>query len=338
MTSDDVEIRVGDCVEIMSGMMESSVDAIVTDPPYNLTANKKGGTGIASLNLNHPGGRSRITTGFMGKPWDGDGVSFNRNIWAQVLRIAKPGAHLVAFGGTRTFHRLACAIEDAGFEIRDCLSWIYGTGFPKSLNFSEGRGTALKPAWEPIILARKPLDGTVKANAEKHGTGGLNINACRVDLVGVEEHRTPGAGAVESGFYREGNYSKNPYQAERMAAGKNPRYNPTGRWPANLVIDEEAAAMLDKQIGGASRFFYCAKASRKERGEGNNHPTVKPVALIRWLVRLVTPPNGLVLDPFVGSGTTGIACLAEGKRFVGIEKQPEYVEIAKRRIAAEIDQ
>jgi hypothetical protein len=342
----------------MALMDAASVDAIVCDPPYGLS--------------------------FMGKGWDHGvpGVEF----WTEALRVAKPGAHLVAFGGTRTFHRLAVAIEDAGWEMRDCLSWLYGSGFPKSHNGPWG-GTALKPAWEPVLLARKPLVGTVAANVAEYRTGGLNIDVCRI--AGAKPDTTRGAGGAN------GRYGAIGAQGRILDDG-------AGRWPANVCLDEDAAAMLDAQsgqltsnsgnlaqydgkqvnaygvyakrsdkgrsdTGGASRFFYCAKASRKEREAGldgmperaatarhamtslpdlrmdheqsrrptaNHHPTVKPVALMRWLCRLVTPPGGLILDPFTGSGTTGVAAVREGFQFVGIEQDAEYVEIARRRIEA----
>ena len=330
MTNDTTTARLltGDCRELMAAMPTASVDAIVTDPPYGLA--------------------------FMGKGWDHavPGVEF----WTEALRVAKPGAHLLAFGGTRTFHRLACAIEDAGWEIRDCLSWLYGSGFPKSHNGPWG-GTALKPAWEPIIMARKPLAGTVAATVAAHGTGGLNIDGCRI---GTDEDRTRPRGSFP--------HSDDAWGNGRLAFTES---HPAGRWPANVALDEDAAAMLDEQTGeirtqriekpsdcaetgewgtlqgrrgargysdtgGASRFFYCAKASRSEREagtDGNGHPTVKPVALMRWLVRLVTPVDGVVLDPFTGSGTTGVAAVQEGRRFIGCEREAEYVEIARRRIA-----
>jgi site-specific DNA-methyltransferase (adenine-specific) len=312
----------------------------------------------------------------------------------EALRVLKPGGHLLAFGGSRTFHRLTVAIEDAGFEIRDCLSWLYAQGFPKSMNIGDGRGTALKPAWEPIIMARKPLIGTVAANMTAYGTGGLNIDACRIATDGEKLVR-PAVARTDNAVYG-------------LGLGAGVQDEPLGRWPANVILDETAAELLDEQsgertsgkpagtrnatigfstgitpgavalsgygdTGGASRFFYCAKASRAERNAGldgmpeverqtqgrdvvrvidrrdgkgpvpvnaqirpaaNHHPTVKPVALMRWLVRLVTPPDGLVLDPFAGSGSTGVACAHEGFRFIGIEREEEYAEIARRRIAA----
>lgn len=318
-----------DCLDAMRAMEADSIDAIVTDPPYGLVQNKRGGSGAASVNLNSPHGRSRIGTGngpggFMGKEWDScvPGVPF----WTEALRVAKPGAHLVAFGGTRTFHRLACAIEDAGWEVRDCLSWLYGSGFPKSLNVGSGRGTALKPAWEPAIIARKPLAGTVAANVLAHGTGAINVDACRID---VEDGAALGRNnKIGNNGWKNSSGGKNA-QALRIDAGLPQQ----GRWPANVALDEEAAAML----GEPARFFYTAKASRKERGEGNTHPTVKPTALMRWLVRLVTPPGGLVLDPFAGSGTTLLAARAEGFRSVGIEREAEYVDIIRRRLSESRD-
>lgn len=336
-------LHLGDCVEILRAMPGGSVDACVTDPPYGL--------------------------GFMGKAWDCDvpGADFA----AELFRVLKPGAHACLFGGTRTFHRLTAALEDAGFDVRDVLSWLYGTGFPKSLDVAkhdgcaawEGWGTALKPAWEPVILVRKPLIGTVAENVLAHGTGGLNIDATRIE--GAKPATTRGAGG--------GNGRYDPIGAQGRVEDDG-----RGRWPANVVLDEAAAELLDAQAGdagggfgrrgssarrrdcysasdktaskafsrrnltgevvgygdsgGASRFFYVAKPGREERGDGNTHPTVKPVELMRWLVRLVTPQGGVVIDPFMGSGTTGIAVHAEHAAFVGVEREPEYFEIARRRV------
>lgn len=285
------DIKHGDCREVMATLAADSIDAIVSDPPYGLS--------------------------FMGKGWDHGvpGVEF----WTEALRVAKPGAHLLAFGGTRTYHRLACAIEDAGWEVRDCLIWVYGSGFPKSHNLDgerKGWGTALKPAHEPIILARKPLAGTVAENVLAHGTGAINVDGCKVgtDKVQTSAHKTLGDG-IKYG-------TSKPFPASEVRIG---------RWPANFIHDgsEEVTQLL----GDAARFFYCPKASKADRDEDNSHPTVKPTDLMRYLCRLVTPPNGLVLDPFTGSGSTGKAALLEGFRFLGIEREAEYVEIARARCA-----
>ena len=419
----------GDCAEQMRGLAGGCVDAIVTDPPYGLNFMGKdfdnpkmmGQAVVMHGGLQHyPKGEKR--TGYA----DCDMLMFQSYmtpIFAEALRVAKPGAHLLAFGGTRTYHRLACAIEDAGWEIRDCIMWVYGSGFPKSMDVSKaidkamgakrtevigarhrnvkpyddgngwnannttgdyqymapatseaaawnGWGTCLKPACEPIVVARKPLEGTVSANVLKYGTGAINIDACRVPYESADDKASarpqgtatakPGAlaGGIQNNAYRK---SFAPTEAQ-------------GRFPANLIHDgsEEVLALFpdtkgalapvygkqgnqkchtgDNGIYGhyeqrdtpmfprndtssAARFFYCAKASRSERGEWNVHPTVKPLALMRYLVRLVTRPGGLVLDPFMGSGTTGVASIQEGMNFIGIEKDPHYYEIAQRRIS-----
>lgn len=318
-------IHVEDCVEAMRGMADGSVDSIVTDPPYALE--------------------------FMGKAWDYDvpGV----DVWREALRVLKPGGHLLSFGGSRTYHRMACAVEDAGFEIRDQIMWVYGSGFPKSHNGPWG-GTALKPAHEPIVVARKPLVGTVAANVLAHGTGALNIDGCRID--GPKPATTRGAGG------RNGRYGPLEAQGRIEDDGR-------GRWPANLIHDgsdevlaafpaapgQQGVARTDGEAqgnavfgalkhvtsqpaprgdtGSAARFFYCAKASRADRGADNNHPTVKPTELMRYLCRLVTPPGGVVLDPFAGSGSTGKAAVREGFAFIGCEIDPAYADIAVRRIA-----
>ena len=244
-------IHVGDCRDVLAAMPDASVDSIVTDPPYELTAGKRGGTGTASMNVNSPAGRARIGTGgFMGQQWDATGIAHNVEMWAECLRVLKPGGHLLAFGGTRTFHRLACAIEDAGFELRDSVlnlhgggdcpwlaAWGFGSGFPKSLDVSKalqasdlwrGWGTALKPAFEPIVMARKPLVGTVAANVLAHGTGGLNIDACRVptsdDLNGGrysdnkrgDDGNTYGSGIHQLTVDTDGSGAKDGNEASRL--------------------------------------------------------------------------------------------------------------------------
>ncbi len=422
------KVHCADCLELTKQIPSNSIDSLLSDPPYGLE--------------------------FMGKDWDKGlpGIRF----WREFLRITKPGGFLLCFGGTRTYHRLACAIEDAGWEIRDCMMWLYGSGFPKSHNISKaidkaagakrkqiktsmgptgnkyakglgddrpwmqtaakigyhehdsnnpattlakiwnGYGTALKPAWEPIIVAMKPLDGTFAHNAETHGVAGLNIDGGRIP---APEGLTKGGCTKYGGMFGSGDKVTNPEGHSQ------------GRWPANLLLDEEAGAMLDEQTGtlksgilkprkkpdknpikmnaskeitsswpgdsgGASRFFYCAKTSRKERNMGmedcedkllarsggaqgaenrgekeylqkhiglnrvavvkNNHPTVKPLALMKYLCTLLKMPSTgqIILDPFLGSGTTGMACKELGIAFIGIEKELEYCEIAVKRIAA----
>jgi len=315
-------------------------------------------------------------------------------LWAiDCLRVLKPGGHILAFGGSRTYHRMACAIEDAGFEIRDQIMWLYGSGFPKSSNQDgewEGWGTALKPAHEPIVVARKPLIGTMAANLAAHGVGALNIDGCRVSTDGEVIKLALGDPAKRSGVVGSdlgiSGASKEKFQAAQRASIE--RANEMGRWPANVIHDgsdevldafpnapgqmastsssrktqnvygemrrgngreNEPSADSDNDgavgfkmkpgarrldSGSAARFFYCAKASKKDRGEGNVHPTVKPTDLMRYLVRLVTPPNGTVLDPFMGSGSTGRGAVLEGFNFIGIEMSTEYMDIADARIAA----
>lgn len=286
----------GDCLEVLRTMQDNSVDAVVTDPPYGLS--------------------------LMGKRWDYDVPA--TEVWAECLRVLKPGGHLLAFAGTRTQHRMAVRIEDAGFQIRDMIAWVYGNGFPKSHNLQgdwQGWGTALKPALEPITVARKPLVGTVAENVLAHGTGVINVDGCRV---GPGEY-VPGGGngkANNGGMF-------GGHETKGTRAIVEPHIQ--GRWPANLIHDGDSAADM---LGVAARFFYCAKASKADRGDGNVHPTVKPTDLMRYLCRLVTPPGGIVLDPFIGSGSTGKAAVLEGFKFIGIEREAEYLEIARARIAA----
>ena len=430
------ELHRGSNIELLRGMASNSVDSIVTDPPYEL--------------------------GFMGKTWDSKGIAFNVEMWRECLRVLKPGGYLLAFGGTRTFHRMACAIEDAGFELRDTIMWVYGSGFPKSLDVSkaidgtltagrsdslalrdvnetrpgeatvrptstnghrgivgsgdagpsvkrkeaateaarqwQGWGTALKPALEPITMARKPLVGTVAANVLAHGTGALNIDGCRVLVDGEERAPITSKGGLPVRHTehapREGGVVAQPHEL--------------GRWPANLIHDgsDEVLAAFPKASGAlapvrgtepsgkkdstfgefagrapsdqrdgggsAARFFYCAKASRADRNEGceelpakalnwssgeanpgsfqsantdrtarNHHPTVKPTELMRYLVRLVTPAGGNVLDVFNGSGSTGKAAVLEGMRYIGLELDEDadgkpigYIAISEARIEA----
>ena len=437
-TDDAVTLYHGDCLDVLRDLPDASIDAVVTDPPYEL--------------------------GFMGKGWDTTGVAYRVDLWRECLRVLKPGGHLLAFGGTRTWHRLACAIEDAGFEVRDSIAWLHSQGFPKSLDVSksidkaagaerevvgtaitgaaytrgdkrnaddgfeggqvvrdvtapatddarrwQGWGTALKPAFEPVVVARKPLAGTVASNVLAHGTGALNVDATRV---GTNAGWSYPNGAGGNGFH--GGVGRSP-DGTRTA----PVVAAAGRWPANVILDESQAAELDRQSGvltsganptrrgsdkfrdaygdftgqaecepargadsgGASRFFYVAKAPTSERprvkadapqeaviersprcakcgyqrvnvGESvckcaepewvkeqrdyTAHPTVKPLDLMRWLVRLVTPPGGVVLDPFVGSGTTAEACVIEGFRCIAIEREADYLPLIVQRLTKPI--
>lgn len=303
--SKNVNLLLGDSAQKLKELPDNSVDSIVTDPPYGLS--------------------------FMGKKWDYDVPSVD--IWKEALRVLKPGGHLLSFGGTRNYHRLVVNIEDAGFEIRDCIQWLYGSGFPKSHNIKEGEfkgwGTALKPANEPICVARKPLEGTVAQNVAKYGCGAINIDGSRVtpqekDDYGRSAANSKGTVNAHDGF--EGKSFKIAERDAEYASG-------LGRWPANIILDEVAAEMLPIQNKqSVSRFFYVAKASKSERGEDNIHPTVKPINLMQYLISLVTPPNGTVLDPFMGSGSTGVAAKNLNRNFTGIELSAEYLEIAKKRI------
>ncbi|AJG18790.1 DNA-methyltransferase [Cupriavidus basilensis] len=411
-------LHLGDCLDVLRTLAEASVDAIVTDPPYHLTDSSRG-SHARSSNPAMPHGRHRIgDKGFMGKVWDGGDIAHRVELWLECLRVLKPGGHLLAFAGTRTYHRMACAIEDAGFDLRDQLGWLYGSGFPKSRNLDgqwQGWGTALKPAWEPICMARKPLAGTVAANVQAHGTGALNIDACRV---GTDDALRAGAGGTWDAMHKhEGRGRAGEASAERrytsqggtdFAMKPGPRGgDAAGRWPANVIHDGspevlaafaqfgenkgQTAALATRNsdktrntfgtfagqtdaefqphdsLGSAARFFYCAKASRTDRNEGcehlerqplhwsngvqnpgsfqsegtdktsqNNHPTVKPTELMGYLCRLVTPPGGVVLDPFMGSGSTGKAAMREGFRFIGIDMTAEYLGIARARIEHEL--
>ena len=402
----------GNNLDILPTLSDNSVDSIVTDPPYEL--------------------------GFMGKKWDSSGIAYSVELWTECLRVLKPGGHLLSFGGTRTYHRVAVAIEDAGFEIRDNMAWLYGSGFPKSLDVSKaidksagaerrvlgkkewsnsenhftpgqdhtkrvnlditapstpeaqqwnGWGTALKPAHEPIIVARKPLIGTVAHNVLTHGTGALNIDGSRIG------HNEP------IKIMKAQNQESKGFGQSIGRSEETTELSAKGRFPANIILDEHTAGLLDEQSGlskstdsvrnnsarqsnsfgasvnhtglghsdsgGASRFFYVAKASKRDRNEGldglpksqpvggadkwtetnrrrgegvtrepssNFHPTVKPTALMEYLVKLVTPPNGTVLDPFTGSGSTGKAAILNGFDFIGIEMTEDYLPIIKARL------
>ena len=409
-----VELVLGDCLEELDKISDNSIDAIVTDPPYGLTSITKrfGKKGSAPAKYGNDGSFARLSKGFMGKEWDGSGIEYNVELWEKCLRVLKPGGYLLAFGGTRTFHRIACAIEDSGFEIRDTIMWVYGSGFPKSMNIGlaidkklgkesrvigegksgvssrayqseatttagayqvkeaqnewKGWGTALKPAYEPIIVARKPFKGSLVDNVMENRVGGINIDECRVGDEVVSIHNAP-TGSFAGGEPGRGS-DTNSYR------------DGVGRFPANLVLtydetdkDEVCGGFPESKggSGNAARYFYCAKASRKDRDEGleefsiktkvfngksdssskdikdveerfttqlrNIHPTVKPTSLMQYLIRLVAPKGATILDPFMGSGSTGKAVMYENKErgaeysFIGIEKEKEYLEIAKAR-------
>jgi DNA modification methylase len=289
------QLHLGDCLEVLATLPDNSVDSIVTDPPYGLS--------------------------FMGKKWDYDVPSVA--IWEQCLRVLKPGGHLLAFAGTRTQHRMACRIEDAGFEIRDMIAWVYGSGFPKSHNLEgdhKGWGTALKPALEPITMARKPFSSTVAANVIQYGTGAINVDGCRV---GTESRWNPSAGHKDL----ENKRTVTPISSHKEFDGREC----VGRWPANIIHDGSNEAALSLKSG--ARFFYTAKAGKVDRESENNHPTVKPTMLMAYLCRLITQPGGTILDPFMGSGSTGKAATINGFRFIGIERDPEYHKISEARIS-----
>lgn len=361
-----VRVEQGDCLEVMARLAADGiqVDSIVTDPPYHLTSIVKrfGGKNAAPAKVGKTGAYARASSGFMGQKWDGGDIAFRPETWRLAYDLLKPGGHLLAFSHTRTYHRMVCAIEDAGFEIRDQLGWLYSTGFPKSHNLHgelEGRGTALKPAQEPVVMARKPLLGTVAENVLAYGTGALNIDGCRIhgdDAQGGEY--TIKRFATGASVNQDGRWKQDAAFTGQMRPG---------RWPANVIHDgsdevlaafpaapgQQARAKNDgspqcnniygalrhgtKQpeprgdSGTAARFFYSAKADKSDR-LGSKHPTVKPVDLMAYLCRLVTPPGGMVLDPFAGSGTTGMACLREGFDALLIERDESYVADIRRRL------
>ena len=308
------DIIQGDALHELKFLPKNSVHAIVTDPPYEL--------------------------GLMGKSWDSTGIAYNVDLWKQCLRILKPGGHLLSFGGPRTYHRVACAVEDAGFEIRDSIYWVYGSGFPKSMDIGkkleqwEGWGTTLKPAHEPIILARKPLaEKTIIKNVLEWGTGGINIDACRVPI-----KSNPTEGRFPANLIHDGSDEvlREFAKAGTSTSMKESRIKTTGT-DFGLMNDDswEPPGCVIQGYGDEgtpARFFYQAKASKKERGEGNTHPTVKPIKLMEYLVKLVTPPGGTVLDPFAGSGTTLLAAQNLGFTYIGVELDPQYISIAKKRL------
>lgn len=353
----------GDCIAQMRAMPADSVHSAVTDPPYHFASIVKrfGGANAAPARIGETGAYERASRGFMGKEWDGGDIAFRPETWAEVLRVLKPGGHLLAFGSSKGSHRMVCAIEDAGFEIRDTIMWIYGTGFPKSHNqegFWEGWGSALKPAFEPSVMARKPLIGTIAANLSAFGTGAINIDGCRVEADLTEMQGRSGTAAAGNVILGAG--IRNP-------DGGVWEPNSDGRWPANVLHDgsDEVVSAFPHtssgkpgvmrlgvntgaaygaesrkpgtlmtgfgDSGSAARFFYSAKATKAERA-GSKHPTVKPIALMRYLCRLVTPPGGTVLDPFAGTGTTGAAALAEGFNVTLIEREIEYQQDIRRRL------
>jgi site-specific DNA-methyltransferase (adenine-specific) len=336
----------GDCVEVMAGMSADSVDAIVCDPPYDLVIGRT--LKLGPMKPQHAGSAERrINGGFMGKEWDGTGVAFRPETWAAALRVAKPGAYLLAFGGTRTVHRMTCALEDAGWVVRDMLVWAYASGFPKSR-------ASLKPAWEPIVLCRKPGRSVdLNIDAARIGTeggapapreGGASTGVLGDGLNGGWGTPVPGLGRwpanviltdpIFDGGWEGvvGGGESNPERSTRV------RHNRVGAGAHGIYGEHEAVASRGHgDTGTYSRFFLVPKAPTRERvlsdGRRSPHPTQKPEALIRHLVTLVTPPGGLVLDPFLGSGTLGVVCDGLGVRWLGIEREAEYADWAEDRIA-----
>lgn len=308
-----INLRAGDCRHVLAAMPADSVDAVVTDPPYELK--------------------------FLGNKWDASGIAYDVAMWAEVLRVLRPGGHLLAFGGTRTWHRMVCAVEDAGFEVRDSIAWLFAEGFPKCGDLGKkigpewaGWSTTLKPAHEPIVMARKPLAGTVAANVMAHGTGPLNIDGCR-----SAEGRWPANVAVDA--WAASVIDEQSGNRPGQSAHRNLSPSKPGMFGVGHGADTKPWAPGYNDSGGASRFFYCAKAPKAERlkADGTAHPTVKPLTLMRWLVRLVTPPGGTVLDPFTGSGTTLEAALLEGFHAIGIEANPDYLPLIRQRLAPHDD-
>ena len=310
-----VDLINGDCIEEMQRLIDEGmqVDSVVTDPPYHLTSIvKRYGKPDSAPAKDRDGLYQRQARGFMGKEWDGGDIAFRKETWELAYELLKPGGHLLAFSASRNYHRMAVAIEDAGFEIRDQLMWLYGSGFPKSHNLGDGWGTALKPAHEPIVMARKFIsEKSIADNALKHGTGGINIDECRISLNGDYKSKANGRPSLTG-------------LGDNYDSKKANIPDTIGRFPANV--------MHDGLKEDWARFFYCPKTSKSERGKDNTHPTVKPQELMKYLCRLVTPKGGIVLDPFMGSGSTGLAAKDEGFDFIGIEREKEYFEICKSRI------
>ena len=278
-----------DCLDVLKRIDENSVDSVVTDPPYGIS--------------------------LLGHSWDYQLPSID--IWRECLRVLKPGGHLLSFSSARTYHRMAICIEDAGFEIRDQIMWVYGQGMPKGKN--------LKPAHEPICVARKPFKGTIKANVAAHGTGCLNVDACKVGERWAPNLIHDGDETVVEMFPEKAGalFSAKRTVATTGGSGNSLMGKAREVGEGNGAIDEP---------GSAARFFWCAKPSRTERAEASKHPTVKPIKLMNYLVRLATPTNGVVLDPFMGSGTTGVAAINEGFDFIGCERDAEYFDIAVKRL------
>ncbi len=317
----DYLLKRGNCLDVMTQMVKDGmkVHSIVTDPPYHFASivSRFGKEGSAPTV--DQGVYRRSSKGFMGKEWDGGDIAFNKDTWKMCLDLLLPGGHLLAFAATKNYHRMACAIEDAGFEIRDQIGWVYGTGFPKSHKIGDGWKTALKPAWEPICVARKPIDHkTIAKNFEEHNVGGFNIEECRIPLNGDYKSKANGRPS-QTGL--DDNYD--PEKANIP--------DTLGRYPANIIHDG-SDEVIEAFPGESQRFFYSAKTSKEEK-QDTTHPTVKPVALMRYLVRLVTPKDGIVLDPFAGTGTTLEAAYLEGNDSIGIEREDEYAEDIEKRMA-----
>lgn len=346
-------LLLGDCLNVIRTFPDASIDACVTDPPAGIefmgkewdsfSTREANASGPQTHTWHDNGGKNpyarKATPRYQGKTHESllPFQDFIAEVFTEVYRVLKPGGHAVVWALPRTSHHTAMGLERAGFDIRDngtYLFHLFGTGFPKSKNLDgdwKGWGTALKPAVEFWILARKPLVGTVAANVQAHGTGALNIDACRIGFSSDEDKARafPGGRTTSHGA---GSLAGPGAAQDAKRSGFEAERNAQGRFPANLILDEGAAALLDEQSPSASRFFYVPKAPKSDKGEDNTHPTVKNTALMAWLCKLVTPPGGTVLDPFMGSGSTGVAALREGFNFIGIEREAEYFKIAQKRV------